>query len=52
MNKLPKETKKQRKARVGMNYATKLNYNNRKDDNFPVYFGGTCTPYVNPLNFD
>jgi hypothetical protein len=51
MNKLPKETKKQRKVRVGMNWATIINFRNRKDDNLPVYFGGTCTPYVNPQNF-
>ncbi len=51
MNKLPKETKKQRKARVGMNWATTINYNNRKDDKLPLFFGGTMTPYVNPLNF-
>jgi hypothetical protein len=51
MNKLAKETKKQRKARVGMNWATIFNFKNRKDDNLPVYFGGICTPYVNPRNF-
>jgi hypothetical protein len=51
MNKLARETKKQRKVRVGMNWATTVNFTTRKDDNLPVYFGGTCTPYVNPLNF-
>ncbi len=51
MNKLPKETKKQRKARVGMNYVTTLNYGKRRNDRLPMFAGGTMTPYVNSLNF-
>jgi hypothetical protein len=51
MNKLAKETKKQRKSRVGMDWATTINFRNRKNDNLPVYFGGKMTPYVNPRNF-
>ena len=51
MNKLPKETKKQRKARVGMNHATKFNFCERRNDRLPLFAGGKMTPYVNPLNF-
>lgn len=46
-----KETKKQRKHRAGMNYATALNYKNRKDDDLPYFLGGVMTPYVNAGNF-
>jgi hypothetical protein len=51
MKKLARETKKQRKARVGMNWTTMINFKNRKDDNLPVHFAGKMTPYVNPVNF-
>jgi hypothetical protein len=66
MNKLSKETKKQRKVRVGMNAITKINF---KVGFAPPRFAGKDgfmkdgklmpafskiihgTPYVNPLNF-
>jgi hypothetical protein len=66
MNKLLRETKKQRKARVGMNAITKMHF---KKGFAPPQFAGKegfmeagklipafamirhGTPYVNPLNF-
>jgi hypothetical protein len=66
MNKLPKETKKQRKVRAGMNAITKINfklgfapprfagkYGFMKDGKLMPAFSKILhgTPYVNPLNF-
>ena len=66
MNKLPKETKSQRKVKSGMNAITKINF---KQGFAPPRFAGkdgfmsdgklipafakirNGTPYVNPLNF-
>jgi hypothetical protein len=66
MNKLPKETKKQRKVRAGMNAITKINFKVgfaaprfagkhgfMKDGKLIPAFSKIMrgTPYVNPLNF-
>jgi hypothetical protein len=66
MNKLPRETKKQRKVRVGMNAITKINFKVgfasprfagkdgfMKDGKLIPAFAKIMrgSPYVNPLNF-